>query len=97
MKNLFCRIKNCSKSYDAHEQVAHPEAGATVPAGKDDKNELDTLRAKHTTATVTDAKATPGAAQKAIDAQCGHKSQPKDNMATGNSGMGPNVEKNTDV
>jgi hypothetical protein len=82
-------IKNCSSSYSAYEQVAHPNAGATVPAGKDDKNELDTLRAKHTTATVTDAKATPGAALKAVGVQAGKHF---DNMSQTKAGNAPDDE-----
>lgn len=89
-------IKNCSKSYEAYEQVATPNAGCNVPAGKD-RNEDDTLTSKHQKAIVTEAHATPGACLKAMEKQAGHPPKPRDNMATGNSGMGPNVEKNTDV
>jgi len=64
--------KNMSESYKkSYGQVAVPDAGATVPAGKDDKNELDTLKAKHETATVTTTKSTPGACLKAAHIQGG--------------------------
>jgi hypothetical protein len=82
-------IPNCSKSYEAYEQVAHPDMGATVPAGKDDKNELDTLKAKHTKATVTDAHETKGACLKAMHKQAGDH---MDNMNQTKAGNAPDDE-----
>ena len=63
-------IKDRSKSYDAYEQVATPSAGTTIPKGKD-RDEKDTLTAKHTTETVKNAKEVKDAAKKALDLQLG--------------------------
>ena len=66
-------IKDRSKSYDAYEQVATPSAGTTIPQGKDSADNKDTLRAKHTTETVKDAKEVKDAAKKALDLQLGRQ------------------------
>jgi hypothetical protein len=64
-------LKNVSDSYSAYDQVATPSAGATVPAGKGGRGAEDTLKAKHTTETVRDAKEVPNAAKNAISTQIG--------------------------
>ena len=51
-------------------EESHPEMGCKVPAGKD-RDENDTLTAKHEKATVRDAKADEGAALRAIHVQGG--------------------------
>ena len=59
-----------SDSYKAYDQVATPSAGTTIPKGKD-RDEKDTLTAKHTTETVKNAKEVKDAAKKALDLQLG--------------------------
>jgi hypothetical protein len=64
-------LKNISDSYSAYDQVATPLAGATVPAGKGGRGAEDTLKAKHTTEAVRDAKEVPNATLKAVHTQAG--------------------------
>jgi hypothetical protein len=82
-------IKNCSTSYSAYEQVAHPDMGATTPAGKNDMDEKETLKAKHTTAKVTEAHETKGATLKAVGVQAGKHF---DNMSQTKAGNAPDDE-----
>lgn len=88
-------MSNMSESYKRnYNQEAHPSAGTTTPTHKDGRGCDDTLTAKHETASVREAKPETTSVRAAIARQCGHKDMPKDNMPTGNSGMGPNVVKN---
>lgn len=52
-------------------EESKPEMGTRVAAGKDGRGETDALTSENKKVAVTDAKDVPGAAKKAIDAQCG--------------------------
>lgn len=78
--------KNMSASYKtAYGQIADPEAGTRVPAGKN-RDENDTLTSAHTKETVKEAKATPGATLKAVGKQAGKHF---DNMNQTKAGNAP--------
>lgn len=81
--------KNMSESYKiAYGQVAAPSAGATTPAGKN-RDEKDTLTAKHTVESVKDAVAVPGAGLKSMKKQAGENFDNKTQPNTGSESRYP--------